>query len=601
MKRTKTKLFLIFLIGSFLLCILIAACSKADKNELFQQKLNSIDSTIEDGNTQKALKSLSALRKKARFPVQYLSIAKRELQLHSPVQALQSMQAGLKKHPDDPMLKAALTHTLLQEDRIEDAAAIAEALLGTSYAGIGTEALIQADKIKQTYRTPVPFWQEGFRLTGEHIFLENAAAMLAHQGEIAQAAALRSRIAKDEALRSPYFWSCLAYDMGNFQPVLDDLVYSLAYADMAGLPEHNPKAFEYARRHLLLAADASAGLGDMDQARGFWQMYVDRYADSSSEVFYNLAMTAPTQEEKAEVLIDCISQNPGYYPAVAQYVRACSAIEAAHSQKNPLDEYLQSKDFYSLEMEKSLFVSSAFTLSAEEVLESAMNADKDDIRFELEEFRYRYVQPKNYTRGNGEMWKILEAHPHNPLVKAYARWYFASSGDFNACFGIDKADNHYEDAFYDGIRRAVQGYSTAALKNFAEAEAESRYRIPSAVDQAYIYDARNEPDMAIKFFSRAAELVPDKRTKSKMLYESARIYAERNGIAEAIALLNQSLKLDSENHRANVLRQKLIADGSVNRNAGLDTFLRIEMNPDTNTDMNPGMEAGQNSTAINPR
>ena len=580
-----------------MLCILIAACSKADKNELFQQKLNSIDSTIEDGNTQKALKSLSALRKKARFPVQYLSIAKRELQLHSPVQALQSMQAGLKKHPDDPMLKAALTHTLLQEDRIEDAAAIAEALLGTSYAGIGTEALIQADKIKQTYRTPVPFWQEGFRLTGEHIFLENAAAMLAHQGEIAQAAALRSRIAKDEALRSPYFWSCLAYDMGNFQPVLDDLVYSLAYADMAGLPEHNPKAFEYARRHLLLAADASAGLGDMDQARGFWQMYVDRYADSSSEVFYNLAMTAPTQEEKAEVLIDCISQNPGYYPAVAQYVRACSAIEAAHSQKNPLDEYLQSKDFYSLEMEKSLFVSSAFTLSAEEVLESAMNADKDDIRFELEEFRYRYVQPKNYTRGNGEMWKILEAHPHNPLVKAYARWYFASSGDFNACFGIDKADNHYEDVFYDGIRRAVQGYSTAALKNFAEAEVESRYRIPSAVDQAYIYDARNEPDMAIKFFSRAAELVPDKRTKSKILYESARIYAERNGIAEAIALLNQSLKLDSENHRANVLRQKLIADGSVNRNAGLDTFLRIEMNPDTNT----GMEAGQNSTAINPR
>ena len=580
-----------------MLCILIAACSKADKNELFQQKLNSIDSTIEDGNTQKALKSLSALRKKARFPVQYLSIAKRELQLHSPVQALQSMQAGLKKHPDDPMLKAALTHTLLQEDRIEDAAAIAEALLGTSYAGIGTEALIQADKIKQTYRTPVPFWQEGFRLTGEHIFLENAAAVLAHQGEIAQAAALRSRIAKDEALRSPYFWSCLAYDMGNFQPVLDELVYSLAYADMAGLPEHNPKAFEYARRHLLLAADASAGLGDMDQARGFWQMYVDRYADSSSEVFYNLAMTAPTQEEKAEVLIDCISQNPGYYPAVAQYVRACSAIEAAHSQKNPLDEYLQSKDFYSLEMEKSLFVSSAFTLSAEEVLESAMNADKDDIRFELEEFRYRYVQPKNYTRGNGEMWKILEAHPHNPLVKAYARWYFASSGDFNACFGIDKADSHYEDAFYDGIRRAVQGYSTAALKNFAEAEVESRYRIPSAVDQAYIYDARNEPDMAIKFFSRAAELVPDKRTKSKMLYESARIYAERNGIAEAIALLNQSLKLDSENHRANVLRQKLIADGSVNRNAGLDTFLRIEMNPDTNT----GMEAGQNSTAINPR
>ena len=126
--------------------------------------------------------------------------------------------------------------------------------------------------------------------------------------------------------------------MGNFQPVLDDLVYSLAYADMAGLPENNPKVFEYARRHLLLAADASAGLGDMEQARGFWHIYVDRYADSSSEVFYNLAMTAPTQDEKAEILIECISQNPGYYPAVAQYVRAWSAINAGHDQKNPLDE-----------------------------------------------------------------------------------------------------------------------------------------------------------------------------------------------------------------------------------------------------------------------
>ena len=577
MQKTKTNL---FLIGSIFLCVVVASCSKTDKNALFQQKLDLIDSSIQEGSAQKALDNLSALRKKAQVPIQYLSIAKRELQLHSPVQALQSIQAGLKKYPNDSMLEAVLTHTLLQEGRAEDAAAAAETLQGTPYAGIGAEALIQADKIKQTYRTSVPFWQEGFKLTGEHIFLENAAVVLAHKGEIAQAAALRSRIAKEEAVRSPYFWSCLAYDLGNFQPVLDDLIYSLAYTDMAGLPEHNPKAFEHARRHLLLAADASAGLSDMEQARGFWQMYIDRYADSSSEVFYNLAMTAPTDEEKAEVLIDCISQNPGYYPAVAQYVRACSAINAAHNQKNPLDEYLQNKDFFSLEMEKRLFVSSAFTLSAEQVLESATAADSDDIRFPLEEFRYRYVQPKNYEQGNREMWKILEAHPHNPLVKAYARWYFASSGDFNACFGIDKAYNHYEDVFYDGIRRAVQGYSTAALKNFTEVETESRYIIPATVNQAYIYDARNDPDMAIKYFSYAAELLPDKRTQSKMLYEAARIYAERNGIAEAIVLLNQALKLDSENHRANVLKRKLIADGSVNQNTGLDTFLQAGM--DTN-------------------
>jgi hypothetical protein len=112
-------------------------------------------------------------------------------------------------------------------------------------------------------------------------------------------------------------------------------------------------------------------------------------------------------------------------------------------------------------------------------------------------------------------------------------------------------------------------------------ENEHRYTIPAVVDQAYIYDARNEPDMAIKYFSHAAELLSDNRIKSKMLYEAARIYAEHNGMPEAIALLNQSLKLDSENHRANVLKQKLIADGSVNRNSGLDTILQ------NGTDTNP--------------
>lgn len=574
MKGTKFNIFFTGVI--FLLLSLAVSCSKADKSALFQQKLDSIDGIIKDGNTQKALDNLRSLRKKAVSPTQYLSITKRELQLHSPVQALQSIQAGLKKHPDDTMLNTAFVHTLLKENLVDDAAAAADTLLNTPYTGLGAEALIRADEVNKTYRTPVSFWKEGFKLTGAHVFLENAAVQLAHQGDIAGAAALRLEISKEEALRNPYFWSSLAYDTGRFKPVLDDLVYSLVYADMAGLPENDPKVFEYARRHILLAADASAGLGDMEQARGFWRMCVDRYPDSSDDVSYNLAMTAPTEQEKAEVLIDCITQNPGYYPAVAQYVRACSAINTENAQKNSLTEYLQSKDFFSLEMEKQLFVSSAFTLSAEQVLESAMSANAEDIRFLLENFRYRYVQPKNYAQGNGEMWKILEAHPQEPLVKAYARWYFASSGDFNAGFGIDTTDNHYEDAFYDGVRSAVQGYSTVSLKNFVEAEKDSRYVGPATVDQAYIYAARNEPDMALRYFIRAAETLSDKRLKSKMLYEAAQIYAVRNGIPEAIKILNQALELDSENRRANVLKQKLNADGSVNQYSGVYPFADIK-------------------------
>lgn len=574
MKRTKINCTLVFT-GVLCLCVIAAACSKVDKNSFFQQTLRTIDTTIQTGSVQEALHNLQALRKNAESPIHYLSIAKRELQLHSPVQALQSMQMGLKKYPHDSMLQASFVHTLLAENRAEDAAAAAETLLGTAYVSIGTEALIEADRLKHSYRTPVAFWKEGFKLTGEHIFLENAAVVLAHQGNIPQAAALRSAIAKTEALHAPYFWSCLAYDMGNFEPVLDDLVYSLAYADMAGLPENNQKAFEYARRHILLAADASVGLGNMENARGFWKMYTDRYEDASSGVFYNLAMTAPSKEEKAEALIECISKNPGYYPAVAQYVRACAALNAAHKHNSPLDEYLQSKDFFSLEMEKALFVSSSFTLSAEQVLDEAIVTNKSDVRFLLEDFRYRYTQPKHYAQGNGAMWKILEDYSDNPLVKSYARWYFASEGDFNACFGIDKTNDRYGDLFYDGVKCAVQGSSTAALKKFAEAGKDARYQAPAMVAQAYVYDARNEPDMAIKCFSSAVQLMHNAHDKSKILYEAAQIYAKRNGIPEAVALLNQALTLDSENHRAHVLKQKLIADGSVNHQSMVDQVPNI--------------------------
>ena len=63
MKRTKTNL---FLIGSLFLCVIIASCSKTDKDALFQQKLNVIDGVAQEGNTQKALNNLRALRKKGK-------------------------------------------------------------------------------------------------------------------------------------------------------------------------------------------------------------------------------------------------------------------------------------------------------------------------------------------------------------------------------------------------------------------------------------------------------------------------------------------------------------------------------------------------------
>jgi len=539
------------------ICTCFLGCSKTDKNTAFKQQLDTIDLLIKEGDTDQAIKKLHSLRRKASLPIHYLSIAKRELRTRVPAQALQTLQEGLKKHSGHIQLKAALVHTLLKEKRFDDTVSYAADLENTAYASIGTEAFIKRDEHNGTHETPIPFWKEGFSVTGEQVFLENAGLLLAYQGNLEEAVALRSSIPKGEATRAPYFWSCLAYDLGQFNLVFTDLFYSLVYADMAGLPENDPNAFEYARRHLLLAADASAGLKKPEQARGFWQTYIDRFPDQASDILYNLAMTAPTEKEKITVLNTCITDYPHYYPAVGQYVRLWYDIYNRNVAQNTLTALLQSKDFYSLEMENTFLLYSVFTVPAEELLTTSIANNAQDERFLLELFRYHYVLTKDYTRGIGALWKLMEQHPQSSLIKSYARWYFARFGDINAAFTVEGTEDKQEYSFYEGIRSAINGESEQALSAFSKAELDERYSTAAVINQAYIYAARNESRQAVEYFTRGAQMTEDLQLQSKLLYEAARIFAERGGNAEALPLLRDALARDAENQRAAVLLRKL--------------------------------------------
>ena len=59
-----------------------------------------------------------------------------------------------------------------------------------------------------------------------------------------------------------------------------------------------------------------------------------------------------------------------------------------------------------------------------------------------------------------------------------------------------------------------------------------------------------------------------------MLYEAARIYATRNGRAEALGILNRVLELDPDNRRARVLKQQLNADSSLSNDFDVDALLK---------------------------
>lgn len=546
-RKTFIPLFLI------VLCITVLSCSNKAKEEVFAERLNDIDSYILEGNTKKALKKLNSLAKKAVTDKNYISVAKRQLKLKAVSNAVITLQRGLKQMPASPELSAVLISVLIEAGKAPEALPYCRNVEHTIYAGLGAEAYVLSDMASMTLTSPYNLLKSAYDMTGEQAFLKNAALVLARKGQIQEAAQLRNLISEETAPEDPYFWSCLSYDIGRFEPVFSDLYFALVYADKDG---GFGKSAEAARRHLLLAADAAFGQGDMERARAFWQAAADRSPEKSPIVFYDLALTAPDEKERVDLLLECIDRYPAYYPVIAQYIREYMAIRAA-AQPDDVTAYLEQRGFYSLEMENTYFTSPKMTYTPEELLSRVMAQKDFDPRFILEDFRYRLFKENTRDRSKAEMWKILEKYGSYPEVREYAKWYFSTFRDFDACFGIAELHNAADNAFYRGLSGCITGNLEGALTEFVTAALNPRNTYAVEANKAYIYYLQGKVDAAIETFSKAADLTPDKKKQSRLHYEAAVILSQRKAVERAISVLGRALDLDPQNYPAAVLLKRL--------------------------------------------
>ncbi len=550
--QVNRKYFLSLFLLSVLLCTVLS-CSKKSKQEVFFERLNAVDSYILEGNNGAALRKLNSLAKKAVTAENYISVAKRQLKLKAVPNAVITLQRGLKNMPASVELSAVLISVLVQAGRAAEALPYCANVEHTIYSGLGAEAYVMADAASGTLNSPFNLLKAAYDMTGDQIFLKNAALTLARTGRIAEAAALRNSIDEETAPEDPYFWSCLSYDIGRFEPVFNDLYFALVYADKSG---GMGKPADSARRHLLLAADAAFGQGDMERARAFWQAAADRSPERSPIVFYDLALTAPDEKERVDLLLECIEHYPAYYPVIAQYVREYMVLRAS-AEKDDLTEYLEQHGFYSMQMEKTYFTSPKMTFSPEELLGKAMAQENFDKRFVLEEFRYRQFKDNMQDRGKAEMWKILEKYGSYPEVREYAKWYFSTFRDFDSCFGIAELENEADNAFYNGLSACITGNFQKALTDFEAAAFNPKNAFAAEADKAYIYYAQGKIDAAVDTFVKAASMTPDKKKQGRLHYEAALILSQRKAAERAIRLLNTALELDPQNYPAAVLLKRL--------------------------------------------
>ena len=547
----RQKIFLILFI-----VFLFFSCSGKTNEQAFLDGLSNVDVQIAEGRQTKALKSLKRLQKKAVNSTNYVSIVKRQLKLNSIPDALISLQTGIKKYPDSPELSALLTSILIDSGKPAEALPYCEKLKDTPYASLGAEASILSDIAFNSFNSDFSLLKAAYDKTENQVFLKNAAIVLAAKGRLREASHLRYNIPNDVAPEHPFFWSCIVYDLGVFDSIFGDLYFSLVYADKDG---GEGKTAENARLHLMLAADAAFGQGDTERARAFWQAAADRSPESSPIVFYDLALTAPDEKERVDLLIECIDLYPGFYPVIARYAREDIALRELNSQ-DELAAYLESKGFYSMKMEETYFTSPKMTYKPEDLLARAMKTPDFDQRFILEEFRYNQIMDKTYAskaRGKADMWKILEKYGKESIIREYAKWYFAKSGDFNACLSVSEIGKRYEDSFYAGINSALSGDFENAVSSFAASAQVPAYAYASTVNSAYMYYMSGKTEDAVNAYSLAASMTQDKKRQSMLHYEIASIFYERKAYDRAISVLGYALELNPKNYQAASLLKKL--------------------------------------------
>ncbi|UTY30994.1 tetratricopeptide repeat protein [Treponema putidum] len=549
MQRQKIVFFLFIV-------FLFFSCSGKTNEQAFFEELSNIDIQIAEGRQAKALKSLKRLQKKAVNSTNYISIVKRQLKLNSVPDALISLQTGIKNFPDAVELPALLTSILIDSDKPAEALPYCEKLKNTPYASLGAEASILSDIALNAFNSDFSLLKAAYDKTKNQVFLKNAAIVLAAKGRLREASSLRYDIPQDTAPEHPFFWSCIVYDLGVFDSIFGDLYFSLVYADKDG---GEGKTAEKARLHLMLAADAAFGQGDTERARAFWQAAADRSPEASPIVFYDLALTAPDEKERVDLLIECIDLYPNFYPVIARYVREDIALRELNSQ-DELTAYLESKGFYSMKMEETYFTSPKMTYAPKELLKRAMEIPDFDSRFILEEFRYNQIMDKSYAskaRGKADMWTILEKYGKEPIIREYAKWYFAQSGDFNACLSISAIGKRYEDSFYEGINSALSGDFESAIYSFAASAQVPAYAYASTVNSAYMYYMSGKTEEAINAYSLAASMTQDKKRQSMLHYEVALIFYERKAYDRAISVLGYALELNPKNYQAASLLKKI--------------------------------------------
>lgn len=540
--------------------ILFFPCSCKKQEVQFSESLRQIDNYALTGTREDTFKKLSRLRKKAGTGDQFLSIAKREYQLHNSDAAITTLKKGLQKIPHFE-LAALLTSIAIETECYDIAMPYIFLLKGTDYQSLGSELLFKNAALSMQQRLDYDMLMAGFHNTADQAFLVDAALALISNGKLPDALALL-QINPPVSSQYPYFWSMLAFDLGKFSVIFDQLPYTLADYNIGG-EGHEVRA-EKTKAHILLAADGAYGLGNIDTARAYWQMYIDMFSDHNPLVYYDLALTSADVRERSKALSECVKNFPNFYPATARYVRDYVAYYTGVNKDagivpDDIDTILSNSGFYSLDMERQFLESQFLDMDPNELLSERAGAAEADPRFALELITLRLQQGERPENLAASVWQALERYPESSIVRSFAKWFFCMRQDIETAVNIPKTEESATDSFYTGVQASLTGQTDTALTQYQKAFDKEPFQCAARVNYACTQGLLGNIDTAIDFYTDALSYTQDDCQKSKIHYRIAELLVSVKNYRRAKNVLQYALQLDCQNYQAQALLTEISA------------------------------------------
>ena len=538
------------------LLLLFFSCKKHAGSVKFFSQIKVIDSYILQDERDRALSSLIALSSTVQDARQVLAVAKRMLQINATPEIIKFLQTVIPEVTDSPEVAGLLISTLIDAGHVENVDEYAVYVKNSAYASLVAESSAFRSDGEACLRVDPRCWEEAYRLTGMQCFLKVASLIFCKEGKLSQAEFLRESISKDVDIEDPFFWACVSYDLGHFDFVFKSVESSVLNAENQGVFEIKNVDVDKASRHLLLAADAAYGTGDIDIARSYWLICADM-PRPFPVALYNLALTSENEEEKAKFFVECITKYPSYYPAVSSYIRQYLTLKE-NEISDDVTKYLAERGFYSMKMEDVYLSLPNMVYSPETLLKVALGQKDSDPRIAVEYFRYKHYQGMDFRSGIADMWKLLEDYPDSADIKTYAKWYFSHCRDFNACFSVGDVGDEALDAFYLGLEKAIKSSTDDdIIESFEKAATVKEYKVFSTANIAYIYYKQGMKDKAIETLALAASMTDEGKVKSRLHYQLAKILSEVKSYERAISVLGYAIEVDPTNYPAQVLLEKL--------------------------------------------